>query len=317
MYIDVFNGDADGICAIHQIRLAEQVDSKLITGIKRDIKLLDRVQAGEGDHVTVLDISLDKNRSALLRLLDNDVDVKYIDHHYAGDIPQHNKLTAIIDTQPNVCTSLLVNEMLQNRYLPWAVTAAFGDNLFDSAIQAATSLNLSAAELEALKVLGICINYNGYGASLEDLFFHPADLYKKIKPYTNPFEFIEKDDAYKILKSGYEEDMSCAEKTTPEAIYEKSAVYVLPDAKWARRVSGIYSNDLAQNHPDRAHAVLTKTEQDFFVVSVRAPLKTKTGADTFCMQFETGGGRQAAAGINKLPEADLTRFIDLFHQHFK
>jgi hypothetical protein len=68
-YFDVFNGDADGICALHQIRLAEPAESELVTGVKRDIELLKRVKAGTGDLVTVLDISLDRNRSALLRLL--------------------------------------------------------------------------------------------------------------------------------------------------------------------------------------------------------------------------------------------------------
>ncbi len=62
---DVFNGDADGICALHQLRLAEPVNSELITGPKRDISLLKRVQARAGDRITVLDIALSKNRDAL------------------------------------------------------------------------------------------------------------------------------------------------------------------------------------------------------------------------------------------------------------
>jgi hypothetical protein len=37
---DLFNGDADGICALIQLRLAHPKESILITGIKRDIKLL-------------------------------------------------------------------------------------------------------------------------------------------------------------------------------------------------------------------------------------------------------------------------------------
>ena len=36
---DVFNGDADGICALLQLRLAAPADSTLITGVKRDIDL--------------------------------------------------------------------------------------------------------------------------------------------------------------------------------------------------------------------------------------------------------------------------------------
>jgi len=46
---DVFNGDADGICALHQLRLAEPRAADLITGVKRDIALLKRVPAGAGD----------------------------------------------------------------------------------------------------------------------------------------------------------------------------------------------------------------------------------------------------------------------------
>ena len=59
---DVFNGDADGLCALQQIRLAEPADSTLVTGVKRDIALLLRVEAGEGDRVTVLDVSLERIR---------------------------------------------------------------------------------------------------------------------------------------------------------------------------------------------------------------------------------------------------------------
>ena len=65
---DVFNGDADGICALHQLRLAAPRESRLVTGAKRDIELLARVVAQPGDSVTVLDVSLDRNRAGLLRL---------------------------------------------------------------------------------------------------------------------------------------------------------------------------------------------------------------------------------------------------------
>jgi hypothetical protein len=69
MNYDVFNGDADGICALIQLRLEEPLESILITGVKRDISLLKQVEAKAGDRVTVLDISLDKNRRPLLDLL--------------------------------------------------------------------------------------------------------------------------------------------------------------------------------------------------------------------------------------------------------
>jgi len=316
MNIDIFNGDADGICALHQLRLDEPLQSMLVTGVKRDIKLLKRVEVAEGDRLTVLDISLDKNRDTLISLLKVGSHVRYFDHHYAGDIPEYPNLDATIDTSPTTCTSLLVNGALQGKHLPWAVTAAFGDNLYESAEKAAVPLNLSKKKLEMLKELGICINYNGYGASLDDLFYHPAELYEKIKPYSDPFDFIKTDDAFNVLSSGYAEDMSKASAISPEFDEVSSSVYILPDEKWARRVSGVYSNDLAQNNPDKAHAILTHKGDKTYQASIRAPLKTKTGADTLCRQFETGGGRQAAAGINELPVSELDTFIKVFHQHF-
>jgi len=59
---DVFNGDADGICALIQLRLAEPADTTLITGVKRDIALAKQVSTSEPAQVNILDVSLDKNR---------------------------------------------------------------------------------------------------------------------------------------------------------------------------------------------------------------------------------------------------------------
>ena len=315
-YVDVFNGDADGICALHQLRLTEPKDSHLLTGVKRDINLLNRVEAEEGDRVTVLDISLDKNREGLVRLLNSGVQVIYFDHHFAGEIPAHHNLETHIDTDANICTSLLVNAYLGGTYLPWAVTAAFGDNLFSAAENAAQSLNLKASQLDELKLLGTCINYNGYGAIVDDLIFPPETLYKLIKPYADPFDFIRNEEGYQTLLNGYRDDVVMAESMQPEFTSDTHALYILPDAKWARRVSGVFANQLAQNNPKRAHAMLTQQADSSYVVSVRAPLNNKTGADELCRQFETGGGRKAAAGINHLPEAEYARFLQAFVEAF-
>jgi len=81
-------------------------------------------------------------------------------------------------------------------------------------------------------------------------------------------------------------------------------------------VSGVYANALATANPERAHAMLTQQDGGSFLVSVRAPLNNKTGADELCRQFESGGGRKAAAGINKLAEADYDLFVEKFIQAF-
>ena len=86
-FIDCFNGDADGICALTQLRLARPLDSELVTGVKRDINLLDNLEVSEGDQLTVLDVSMDKNRKGLDQALAAGANVFYCDHHFAGDIP--------------------------------------------------------------------------------------------------------------------------------------------------------------------------------------------------------------------------------------
>lgn len=313
---DVFNGDADGICALHQLRLANPIESTLITGIKRDISLLKNIEANANDNITVLDISLDKNREALHSCLKNKANVLYFDHHFAGEIPSDNNLEAHIDTDANACTSLLVNEYLKGEFLAWAVTAAYGDNLFVAAEQAAKPLGLSNDALEQLKLLGTCINYNGYGASLDDLLFTPDALYQKIKPYKNPFDFINKEAAYKTLVDGYQKDLKLAENNKAEYESDSHALVILENEKWARRVSGVYANQLAQENPNRAHAMLTKNNNAGYLVSVRAPLNNKTGADELCRQFESGGGRKAAAGINHLPHSDYDNFKEKFLSAF-
>ena len=144
MNFDVFNGDADGICALHQLRLAYPAQAQLVTGVKRDIELLARVKASAGDHITVLDVSLAKNREALIPLLKLGALVDYFDHHMPGEIPDFPNLRATIDTSSEVCTSLLVDHHLQGKFTIWAVVAAFGDNLHQAAQHAAHPLRLNA-----------------------------------------------------------------------------------------------------------------------------------------------------------------------------
>ena len=314
---DVFNGDADGICALTQLRLAEPRKATLVTGVKRDINLLKNVDSGNGDRVTALDISMDKNHDDLLRILDTGAEVFYVDHHYAGDIPQSTQLTAIINEAPEVCTSLLVNHHLKGAYAAWAVVGAFGDNLNKSAQGIAKSLDLTDVELTALKNLGIYINYNGYGSNLEDLHFKPDELFSLVSRYNNPLDFIrDGKQAFDQLETGYHSDMSAAKETQPIKSTESTAIFTLPNQPWARRVSGVFSNDLTNDHPDRAHAVLTEKENGNYLASVRAPLNNRVGAAELCRQFPTGGGREAAAGINDLPKDMLDQFIQCFETQY-
>jgi hypothetical protein len=195
------------------------------------------------------------------------------------------------------------------------VVAAFGDNLDGSARTAAQTLKLAPPEMEQLRELGVFINYNAYGETVDDLHYHPADLFTTLSRYRQPREFIEGEPVFEVLKNGYQDDFWRARGVKPELATERTAVHILPDAAWSRRINGVFGNQLARDHPARAHAVLV-THGGGFLVSVRAPLERPLGADALCRKFESGGGRQGAAGINHLPQEELARFVAEFQRQF-
>ena len=319
-YLDVFNGDADGICALQQLRLHEpRPEARLLSGVKRDIALLTQATEESNTAFTVLDISLDKNRESLDKILaaHSGNTVFYADHHYAGELPDAEGFTAHIDPQPLICTSLIINQLLAGKYGLWAIVGAFGDNLDESAEQLGQQLGIEQAAFAQLKETGILLNYNGYGASLEDLFFDPVDLFRQVHPYSNPLDFYADAEALQVLKKGYQSDMEQAMSFDPMHQDTSGRVYQLPAQAWSRRVAGVYSNTLARQQPELAHALLTENADQSLRISVRAPLCNRNGADILCRQFPSGGGRAAAAGINALPSDQLDDFIRAFSEQFR
>jgi len=319
MYYDIFNGDADGLCALHQLRLAQpRPEAELVTGVKRDITLLDRLtgRAQAGDSLTVLDISLAANKVALLDLLGRGCEVCYVDHHFAGELPDHAHLHAHLDPSPEVCTSLIVDRLLGGRFRAWAVVAAFGDNLHAAAQQAAVPLDLAPEQLARLRELGELLNYNGYGENVADLHFPPDELYQAIQPYADPFVFLEQAEALTTLRAGFAADMALARAQEPFRQEGGGRLYCFPAQAWSRRVAGVFSNEKARERPELAHALVVDAGNDTLVISVRAPLAHKQGADILCRAFPSGGGRAGAAGINALPQGRLTEFIQQFFTTF-
>ncbi len=317
MYYDIFNGDADGICALHQLRLHEpHPEAILVTGVKRDIKLLDKILEVRNSTITVLDISLDSNRDSLLRLLEQENEITYIDHHFAGDIPATEKLTAHIDLTPTICTSLIVDKLLQGKYRGWAVAAAFGDNFHESARQIATEMSINDEEISSLQELGELLNYNGYGAEVSDLHFAPDKLYCALHSFQDPFDFLAESPDLATLRAGFTEDMALAMEQKELEPKQNNRVYLFPNAPWARRVSGVFSNLRAREKKEAAHALIVENSDTTLRISVRAPLNQRKDADTLCRSFPTGGGRAAAAGINNLPPEMLENFLERFHTTF-
>ncbi|MFX1675511.1 acetyltransferase [Paraburkholderia sp. A2WS-5] len=315
-HFDVFNGDADGICALHQLRLSRPREATLVTGAKRDIALIKRVPAHPGDSLTVLDISFDANRAALCALLDQGVHIEYFDHHHAGELPMNVNLAAHIDTTAQVCTSVLVDRHLRGQYRRWAIAAAFGDNLQATAHELAHEGGLNEAQVAQLCELGESINYNAYGDSADDLFIAPAALYGMLKPYTDPFEFIAAEPVVARLSACRQEDLERAQQVTPLFMVQYGTVCVLPDEPWARRVRGVFANVLALEEPTCAHAVLSVNPDGNYAVSVRAPLVRPSGADELCRAFPGGNGRVGAAGIDSLDSERLDLFVTGFVRVF-
>lgn len=309
-YFDVFNGDADGICSLVQLRLAEPQQATLVTGVKRDIKLLQKLEVQPSDHVAVLDISMEKNLAGLNKILSEGATVFYADHHQAGDIPQYKNLHAFIDLAPNVCTALIVDKYLDHKFNLWAITATFGDNLISTGLKLAEKALLSEVQTFQLQTLGTLLNYNGYGSSVDDLFFHPADLFLACVKYASPFDFIIKEsEIFSTLQNGFANDIALAKSTKPRYQSCAVALFELPDETWARRVSGVWGNELANEFPDRAHLILTPVNATNYMVSIRAPLSNRSGADNVASQFATGGGRAGAAGIDLLPDSNISDLI--------
>lgn len=315
-HVDVFNGDADGICALHQLRLEEPRAATLVTGLKRDIGLLAAVRASRGDEVTVLDISLDRNRRDLEALLARGARVRYFDHHYAGAIPAHPNLEAVIDESGAYCTSGLVDRHLGGRRRAWAVAGAFGDACEEAAYALARSLGLDAAPVAILRELGTAINYNAYGEREADVAIAPAALYRVVARYDDPFHLFRAEPIVGHLCGLRDADLARAQEMGAVRASPTAAAYLLPDEPWSRRVSGTFANRLAAAAPARAYAVLSPRADGSYVVSVRTAPGCGPAAVDFCRRFPGGGGRRTAAGIASLDRGVLQPFLSAFMEAF-
>lgn len=310
-FVDVCNGDADGLCAVVQWRLSRPAAATLVTGLKRDIELLERVHAAAGDEVLVCDISMQRNRDALSRLLALGVRVRYFDHHGVIGIPTHPCLESHIELGPEVCTSLLVDRHLHGAFRSWALVGAYGDNLGAVADALAEASGLRPAQRARLRMLGVAINYNAYGETLQDVTIAPAQLYRIMARYADPLALVEHEAVILQLERRRRCDLVIACAIAPLHESPHAAVRVLPGTAWGRRVIGSLAHELAAANPGQAQAVLRSTAGGHFVASVRAPHQAPFGASEFCARFG-GAGRSGAAGIDRLPAAELDRFVAEF-----
>lgn len=318
MQYDIFNGDADGIISLIQLRLAEPKAAQLVTGVKRDIALVKQVQATANDELLILDISLEKNLAPVNAALANGAVITYIDHHRAGELPVSTHFTAHIDTAAETCTALIVDKLLNGKHRDWAIAAAYGDNMVAVADALADERGVSLDDKRFLRELGTLVNYNGYGATIDDLHFSPAKLFQMLVQYASPFVLRDDPDSpFYLLQRAFEMDMANVAAQSPYYDDETLLLYLLPNKVWAKRVSGVLGNELANQHPKRAIAVVTYNADGSLMVSLRAPLNNRQGAGDICSQFASGGGRAAAAGINALAVSDLVQLIDAIKTYYQ
>jgi hypothetical protein len=85
-------------------------------------------------------------------------------------------------------------------------------------------------ELATLKQLEILLNYNAYGATVDDLFFHPAKLFEKLLTFATPFDFLADDqETHQVLVEGYTHETNdiVIIQLPDEACEEGSAVFLV------------------------------------------------------------------------------------------
>ncbi len=319
---DIFNGDADGLCAIHQLRLAKpRPSSKLITGVKRDIALIAQVPLEPGARLRVCDISLRVNIKSVAKHLELGNHILYFDHHQPGDYPQEvagqGILEAHIDTGAETCSSYLVDAYLGGRSSLWAMVGAYGDNQEMCARKLNTSLPkpLEDQDSRYLRQLGQLLNYNAYGRDRDDLVYQPEEILAALDGLADPWQLMESSEIPRRLCESRIEDRRQAEEVRPTFKCGAGSVLSLPDESWARRVIGDYANNLARREPGQAHAVALDNGDGTLCVSIRAPLRRPFHADELARRFG-GGGRPKASGINALPQRRLAGFQRSFADIF-
>ncbi len=282
-----YNGDADGICSMVQWALVHGLEGELVTGVKRDIVLLDRISASQGDELIVMDISLDRNHSLAKNLVEKGVKITWIDHHLAGEeIPG---LISHIDTSKEVCTAIIIDGLLNGAYRDWAITAAYGDGLHSVASSLAGKFDEKLAEL------GELLNYNSYGSEIKDLHFHPNQLLSQCIKSNTPEEFMQTE-AFSKLQSGFKADLEQAETLS----IREGQLVKLPCESWARRVVGVFAHRLKEASPNLPHVIALNRGDGSWQISIRA----NEGVGEFCQRFG-GGGRATAGGIDILYEDDI------------
>ena len=136
----------------------------------------------------------------------------------------------------------------------------------------------------------------------------PADWSPMVSLFAAPCRLLE-GPLMKRLAEERHADLDRALALAPHRASEHADAYILPNAPWARRVSGSFANQLAAKTPSLAHAVVTPNTRGGYAVSLRGPRGGDFSAASFCRAFG-GGGRREAGGIDHLETTQLDALLD-------
>ena len=187
----------------------------------------------------------------------------------------------------------------------------------DLAMNMAKSENLNEDQIILLKQIGLVVNYNSYGQTVEDLFYTPEEIAEAVKACgSDIFRFTEQRDIFSTLLENFSADMSSAVCQEPYSIGENTVIYTLPNEPWTHRIMGSFSNHLVSTNKDLACAIAVLNSDGTYRISVRSSINNPHGAGDLCKKFG-GGGREKAGGVNNLDESELDNFKKEFDRTFQ
>jgi hypothetical protein len=283
--IDVFNGDADGLFAAHQLRLAEPgpdpAAGAVVTGLKREIACSNRIDVPAGRRDATARASTSRSAATAPRSSACSRRARPC----AGSTttmpatcPRHPRLRAHIDTAPETCTSLIVDRELRG-----AIGA--GQWPRPSATTSAPSPTRSAADAGADRGRTGAAARTRRGGQLQRLrrdARRRADraggavcAAGRVMPIRST-SFATTRSSPNWPRAGAA-DLAGAVQLRPWRQCGGGAVFVLPDEGWSRRVLGSFRQPAGRAFVDSAFAVLKARAEGGYLASVRAPAGAAEG----------------------------------------
>ena len=142
----------------------------------------------------------------------------------------------------------------------------------------AKSESLSDEQVLILKQIGLVVNYNSYGQTIEDLFYSPEEIAEAARACgSDIFKFLEQGDIFSTLLENFNADMSSAVCQEPFSISENGVIYTLPNEAWTHRIMGSFSNHLVSTNKNLACAIAVLNSDGTYRISVRSSINNPHG----------------------------------------